>query len=399
MAHRSPVHEPDISPTALCTASCTLIFNAPAFIGGANNNTDQQAELRIPSLRGMLRFWWRAAHPHLQPAALHAAEAAVFGSVHGDHCRQGVRLIPESVATPRELSFDVTQAVRRDAHLAYTAYGCVNRQAIAPNTPWKLKIRGTRHQVTETLRAFWLLGACGGIGSRNRRGWGSVTLQSVEPPSGFSLPPYGPQVATPEALTSALREGLQQLASTAGNSVDPQHSAFSIDSRIAVWKEAFSSASDAHKEIAYYFHSLREHFGRAPQDRLPEAEGKHDHDLAYDLANGRRVTEGPWRTRFGLPHNYYLRSSKTKIDINASANGCERRASPVWLHIARIAEDQFVPMIVYLPGLFLPSNPRPLTANIGGRRTPLTLPPTTAIDRLFEYVASQTNSVSLHSEG
>ena len=30
----------------------------PMFLGGANVN---DAELRIPSIKGMLRFWWRAA--------------------------------------------------------------------------------------------------------------------------------------------------------------------------------------------------------------------------------------------------------------------------------------------------------------------------------------------------
>jgi CRISPR-associated protein Cmr1 len=29
----------------------------PMFLGGANN---LEAELRVPSIKGMLRFWWRA---------------------------------------------------------------------------------------------------------------------------------------------------------------------------------------------------------------------------------------------------------------------------------------------------------------------------------------------------
>ena len=33
----------------------------PLFLGGADPN---KAELRAPSIKGALRFWWRALNPH-----------------------------------------------------------------------------------------------------------------------------------------------------------------------------------------------------------------------------------------------------------------------------------------------------------------------------------------------
>jgi CRISPR-associated protein Cmr1 len=54
----------------------------PLFVGGAN---PQSSELRVPSIKGVLRFWWRA----LALGRLHsvkgvrAEEARIFGSTKG----------------------------------------------------------------------------------------------------------------------------------------------------------------------------------------------------------------------------------------------------------------------------------------------------------------------------
>ena len=49
----------------------------PMFLGGANNT---EAELRVPSIKGMLRFWWRATCGIESLEGMKKEEAKIFGS-------------------------------------------------------------------------------------------------------------------------------------------------------------------------------------------------------------------------------------------------------------------------------------------------------------------------------
>jgi len=64
----------------LDTIDADFVVNTPMFMGGADNS---QAELRLPSILGALRFWYRASAPgelvsHIDE--LRKAEAKLFGS-------------------------------------------------------------------------------------------------------------------------------------------------------------------------------------------------------------------------------------------------------------------------------------------------------------------------------
>jgi CRISPR-associated protein Cmr1 len=64
----------------LDTIDADFVVNTPMFMGGADNS---QAELRLPSILGALRFWYRATAPgelvsHIDE--LRKAEAKLFGS-------------------------------------------------------------------------------------------------------------------------------------------------------------------------------------------------------------------------------------------------------------------------------------------------------------------------------
>ena len=56
---------------------CAII--TPLFMGGAN---PQQVELRVPSLKGVIRFWWRALYGNLDIRRLKDEEAMLFASSH-----------------------------------------------------------------------------------------------------------------------------------------------------------------------------------------------------------------------------------------------------------------------------------------------------------------------------
>ena len=56
------------------TFECEVI--TPMFMAGADGTTP---ELRAPSIKGALRFWWRAMNGHLTLEAMRKAEGEIFG--------------------------------------------------------------------------------------------------------------------------------------------------------------------------------------------------------------------------------------------------------------------------------------------------------------------------------
>ncbi|MCL6635774.1 MAG: type III-B CRISPR module RAMP protein Cmr1 [Peptococcaceae bacterium] len=59
-----------------------LRFLTPAFIGGPDGSS---AELRPPSVKGMLRFWWRAVNAgNFRLNELKLNEARIFGDASGN---------------------------------------------------------------------------------------------------------------------------------------------------------------------------------------------------------------------------------------------------------------------------------------------------------------------------
>jgi CRISPR-associated protein Cmr1 len=65
----------------------------------------------------------------------------------------------------------------------------------------------------------------------------------------------------------------------------------------------------------------------------------------------------PKRTVFGLPHNYFFSSTKKKIDVNVSSSAGEaRRASPLFIHVHKLSNQEYLAVQLLLPAVFLDSN-------------------------------------------
>lgn len=157
----------------------------PAFISGADQN---QLELRSASVRGLLRWWWRAAvgHQYDDPAKLAEAEASLFGSA--EH-----KLKSPLQATVTVISDDFRQwAMGQDGLipeqpgiLGYLGYGALwrpgqaPRPAIGPGSKFKVKLAWRHGWLTQDQQDGLVHAACawvtlGGIGSRSRKGFGQL---------------------------------------------------------------------------------------------------------------------------------------------------------------------------------------------------------------------------------
>jgi CRISPR-associated protein Cmr1 len=168
------------------TIKATFSIVTPMFLGDAEQKA---VDIRPPSIKGALRFWWRAlnwgrlAHECLNDEAaalrkLHAEEARLFGiSASNDQGGQGVFLlrIDSNKMQTRELPSGQGSA------LGYLkGQGLNTRQAISENQKFSVQLFFRplvspidKKSIADALYAFGLLGA---LGSRARHGMGSVAL-------------------------------------------------------------------------------------------------------------------------------------------------------------------------------------------------------------------------------
>ncbi len=163
---------------------CKVI--TPMFLHGADNETP---ELRAPSIKGAMRFWWRACNGHLSLVELKKAEDAIFGSTSGRSCF-GVRVKMILDETKKEKIEDkIEKEYKVVAHhtLLIKKQGNFIKNK-RKSKSWKV---GSEFEVTLTLykeqaeynfgqteliSLFQVVSYLGGLGKRNRRGNGSFRI-------------------------------------------------------------------------------------------------------------------------------------------------------------------------------------------------------------------------------
>jgi hypothetical protein len=163
-------------------------IDTPMFIGGAGQDCDPGAQL-IPTLRGALRSWFRALVGPAYEAnteGLAAAESAVFGRAADDtsaasplHLR--LRGHP-TVKKPPDHDWIDAGGGRHAFGITYLLgqglwdhHGVLRRQYLPPGAG-AVSVRGPDDRLTVVRSCLWALQTFGGLGSRNRKGFGAVTF-------------------------------------------------------------------------------------------------------------------------------------------------------------------------------------------------------------------------------
>ncbi len=164
----------------------------PLMLAGANQ---QEAELRAPSFRGVLRYWLRALLGGLYGSSalkqIREQEEAVFGSTkHGSPVI--VRLREESLLQQENAA----------------KWGFPGRRPVlCGQFSLTLSVHRPEHQdqLKKVIAALWLLGHFGGVGTRARRGLGNLAIS----PQGTYKVPVSFQPPTLAELQGFLTQGLQ----------------------------------------------------------------------------------------------------------------------------------------------------------------------------------------------
>lgn len=136
----------------------------PLFLGGAD---PKKAELRVPSIKGALRFWWRAIYAHLSLNVLKEQESKIFGDAGDIYGKSKVH-----IKICNTLIYNGNDRYNPVPHKNVRfSFPC-----FSPGQSFSLKICGDK----KSFDLLKLVSVLGGLGKRSRRGFGSFVIKKID---------------------------------------------------------------------------------------------------------------------------------------------------------------------------------------------------------------------------
>lgn len=181
------------------TFTCKII--TPMFMAGADGKTP---ELRAASIKGALRFWWRACNGHLGLEEMRKKEQEIFGGVGGNQGNRSKVIIrvkdlsPEENGTTKPLPDGSGKYKIKVKHfdvniLEYLAYGTyewdrsakrnrMTRGYLEAGKRFSITISCPLSLVNEIKSIVNIISRTGGIGAKSRNGFGRFEVEEISNP-------------------------------------------------------------------------------------------------------------------------------------------------------------------------------------------------------------------------
>jgi CRISPR-associated protein Cmr1 len=209
--------------------TATFRVVTPLFLAGADAMT---AELRLPSVKGALRYWYRAINPHFQkvPEGGKATwEEILFGGTGGGAGQSAFFMrkknenlkIMRMSSLPRDLDYFSFFLRRRCSYISP-----VSNYADKLSGRFTIQLLLRPHRNANKVApdwkglvsSLWMLGHIGGLGARSRRGFGTIALQEwqaddPEIQQWMDQLPIAHEASTIEEWIKRFQLGLQQIQS------------------------------------------------------------------------------------------------------------------------------------------------------------------------------------------
>jgi len=356
----------------------------PMFISGADQQ--EHAELREPSIKGLLRFWYRVIYPN-NPES----EARIFG---GQGKGQGQSRVLLRISNKTLISGTKGDQCWEGTKTAYLGYGVINREETGEfktdksgnfqtdrngnKIPVKKAIT-TRPYIKSSSRfdltirfspvpkdssdekrkvfqedeqhlkmALWAWLMFGGLGARSRKGFGSLIVESA---TGLDdLPPL--KLNSREALQDSIQKFIEKIPALPKISGFPDYTHWSEQTKCLITGNG-KNGEEALENLGRKIASLRSY---QSNDKL--AWVTDDHDLMDKFVRDVRTpTNPPLRSAFGLPHNYFFSTSKKSGEVNfMDVNDKKgRRASPVFFTVYEFpTRTKACIVALFLPAKLIP---------------------------------------------
>lgn len=165
----------------------TLKTVTPMFLAGVDGKTP---ELRPPSIKGMMRFWWRAINGHLSIKKLLEAESRLFGASDEKIGRSKFSLYVQTESADIFTEANPLPHHTGDNNCEYLSKtpSCnkngrcskgFSLKAIAADKTFKCIIRVNENDIQKIQDIFKATLILGGFGKRSRRGFGSVEIVKI----------------------------------------------------------------------------------------------------------------------------------------------------------------------------------------------------------------------------
>ena len=181
------------------TLTATYRIVTPMFIGDAEQKA---VDVRPPSFKGALRFWWRALQwgkirKDYQTDAealreLHKQEGRLFGMAANDKNKKAGQslFMLEIRAQPIKTDKLITGWPTGAFGSGYMGYGLTgtkdtpHRGGLPENQLFELNLwfkpEATDAEIQSIRESLEIFGLLGGLGSRSRRGFGSIALENLK---------------------------------------------------------------------------------------------------------------------------------------------------------------------------------------------------------------------------
>lgn len=343
--------------------SATYRVVTPLFCAGTD---PERAELRLPSFKGALRFWWRAQAPlHWGDdlEAIRRQENKIFGSANGGQSN----ILMKLDLTTRPQIIDKGDVLKAKGKVVgegtrYLGYGVMVAFASRKSpmqageliraclcAPFDFTVHIRYRDLDEPQKsslesALIALGIFGGLGAKSRKGFGSLVLQSMLV-DGTERWRSSQTIAELQKTIETIRSGQEKLAL-------PEFTALSGQTRHVILssneKEPLELLDLVGRELVRFRSWGRN--GKILGGKVDSEENfKDDHDLMKGNMQSHRVH--PRRVAFGLPHNY---GRNKNMQIGPHDSKLDRRASPLFIHIHECGTSP-VAVLSFLPARFLPS--------------------------------------------
>lgn len=282
------------------TITATYKIITPMFVSGAEQD---QAELRIPSIKGAIRFWWRALNwcCYENTEKLYIAETKLFGGTYKKDKKDNKTIVKQSkihfsfIENTTTTNANYKKNYSKDCSIVYLAgQGVKDTTKYMQTNTFTLQLMSKSEIDESVIRAIKIFGLLGGLGKRSRKGFGSIAIQSIHDEKFI--------FNTTEDYRNRIREIIALTNNHCHNGITPPYTAFSNRSEIFT-SATEDSALDAHIAVA------------------------------KEYKTHRKGTE------------YLDKGNEKRIAFGQSS---PRQASPILLHIHPI-DDKFISVRSYLP--------------------------------------------------
>lgn len=318
----------------------TIIFKTitPMLMGGAS----KEPELRAPSIKGVLRFWYRVIYPNYTTDE----ENSIFGSAKKGFGQSKffIRVSPQKVPQLSTVS-----------NHQYLAYGIDDRECFPKGRQFTITLAFknslTNDEKTIIKRSLWAMLVFGGFGAKSRKGFGAVAVVSTTNMDG--LPPFNwnnngrtIHVETIKSFVQTIEKSTLEL---------PEHSCWSNKTRCVLTP----ITTTAEESLTLVEDTIKKNRLSNPQGQFSSSLAKADNKaMRYFVVNNIPPKDVPTRAYFGLPHNLLFTKQEPQVHVEVNYKDEKdkdiRRASPLFISILQISRNQYCAIITFLYSRFIP---------------------------------------------